>query len=297
MRDGSASTEFAEALHEAVHRRGLPLSRVQARLAAMGHPVAVSTISQWQRGHRRPRSERSLAVLDALEQVLEAPRGSLRALALAHPCAPSVLAPRHPLTCDGEAFRLLVGRMGLSSSQALVETLGVHDHLTLTADRTVRRRTALVLRATGATDRHAVAHEVDPGGDVHQVTVRARSGCRLGRVLRDPGAGMVVAELHFDRWLGAGDTAVLETQVDDTNRLPRTEFHRASTRQVPLLVMEAAFDRSRVPSTVQAFSRPRSGSLGPSSLELPIIGGDRVHLVRQPAEPGNHGLRWTWPDP
>ncbi|WP_409484928.1 hypothetical protein [Arsenicicoccus dermatophilus] len=297
MRDGSASTEFAAALHEAVHRRGLPLSRVQVRLASMGHPVAVSTISQWQRGHRVPRSERSLAVVDALEQVLDAPRGSLRALALAvPPAAPGAGRPQ-PLAGYDATFRRLVAELGLGSSYPSVETVSAHEHLTLLADRTLRRRTTLAVRATCTTDRHAVAHEIDPGGDVHQVTVRAGGGCRLGRVLRDPAAGVVVAELHFDRWLGAGDTAVLQTQVEDTNQVPRTEFFRWSTHPVPVLVLEATFDRAMVPTTVQAFSRPRVQAPDRTCDELPITGGDRVHLVRQPAEPGNHGLRWTWPDP
>ena len=68
---------FGEALRVAVANRGLSLRRVQAHLGAAGHPVALSTLSQWQHGRRVPASPRSLAVVEELERV---PAGTLRAL-------------------------------------------------------------------------------------------------------------------------------------------------------------------------------------------------------------------------
>ncbi|WP_409484931.1 hypothetical protein [Arsenicicoccus dermatophilus] len=293
MPDGATRAEFAAGLHAALVRRGLPLARVQARLAAADHPVALSTLSQWQHGHRVPRSPRSLAVVAELERILETPPGALTVLA-GLVSAGTADRVRQVVTYAG-AFTHLVQELGATSYGAL-ETLGTHDRVTLDAVGALRRRrTVTVLRATAPTDRHVIAHGMDPGGDVDKVTVRARSGCRLGRVLRDAEAGVVAAELHFDRWLGVGDTVVPEVQIDHTDVVPSTEFYRWSTTPVPLLVVEAHFDRALVPTTVQAYSRPRSDAPDTTSQELPIVGGDRVHLVRQPADPGVEGIRWTWP--
>ena len=75
----SGRVAFGEALRVAVANRGLSLGRVQAHLGAAGHPVALSTLSQWQHGRRVPASPRSFAVVDELERVLRVPAGTLRA--------------------------------------------------------------------------------------------------------------------------------------------------------------------------------------------------------------------------
>ena len=172
-----------EALRVAVANRGLSLRRVQAHLGAAGHPVALSTLSQWQHGRRVPASPRSFAVVDELERVLRVPAGSLRALL--DEDASAGRASCAPVVSYDEAFGRLVEQLDPSRRRALVP-LGAHDRLQIDAKGAmVQRRTTMTMRAVSGTDRHVVAHGVETGGDVDLVTVSALGGCRLGRVLRD----------------------------------------------------------------------------------------------------------------
>ena len=52
---------FAEALRQAIARRGLALNRIRTHLADRGLHVGVATLSTWQSGRRIPRDD-SLAV-------------------------------------------------------------------------------------------------------------------------------------------------------------------------------------------------------------------------------------------
>ena len=60
---------FDDVLRAAIAERGLALGRLREHLAARGQHVGVSTLSYWQNGERQP-TERSLPVVEALEQVL-----------------------------------------------------------------------------------------------------------------------------------------------------------------------------------------------------------------------------------
>ncbi|MFB7152146.1 hypothetical protein ACFCYA_22310, partial [Streptomyces virginiae] len=68
---------FHLALRAALAARGLPLQRVQHRLAAQGIKVGVTSLSYWQQGARRPRHPESLRAVTALERILELPDGAL----------------------------------------------------------------------------------------------------------------------------------------------------------------------------------------------------------------------------
>ncbi|MEU9007649.1 hypothetical protein AB0D15_38545, partial [Streptomyces sp. NPDC048551] len=57
---------FHLALRAALALRGLPLHRVQHRLAARGIKVGVTSLSYWQQGARRPRHPESLRAVAAL---------------------------------------------------------------------------------------------------------------------------------------------------------------------------------------------------------------------------------------
>ncbi|WP_050346625.1 hypothetical protein [Arsenicicoccus sp. oral taxon 190] len=293
MDQPAGTSRFAAALEEALSRRRLPLARVQARLAAVGLPVAVSTLSQWQHGHRVPRSPRSLAVVDELERILAVPAGSLRQLVDEADDRP---VPGRPVVSYAEAYDNLLEQLGMQATPPL-EILGAHDRILLDhRGSLVSRRTTMALRMTAATDRQAIAHGVDPGGDVDLVRITAIAGCRLGRVVRDRAAGVVVAELHFDRRLSAGETVVHEVEIEDGNDALAHDYFRWSLSEIPLLVLEVTFDRRLVPTTVHEFARRRSDAPDAETRELSLAGGDHVHVVHQPAAAGVHGIRWSWPE-
>lgn len=283
---------FGEALRVAVANRGLSLARVQAHLAATGHPVALSTLSQWQHGRRVPASPRSFAVVEELERVLRVTPGVLRGLV-----EPGVGGSGAAAVVSYDAaFTRLVDQLGAAHRRALA-TLGAHDRLQVDAKGAmVQRRTTMTMRVESGTDRYVVAHGVETGGDVDLVTVSALGGCRLGRVLRDREAEVVAVELHFDRWLSPGDTVVYDMQIDDANSVVSEGYYRWSSQETILLVTEVSFDRGRLPTHVSAFHRSHIDGPDRQTRELPLEQGDRVHLARHAAEPGVHGIRWDWPD-
>lgn len=282
---------FGEALRVALANRGLSLARVQAHLAASGHPVAMSTLSQWQHGRRVPSSPRSFAVVEELERVLRVTPGMLRGLVEPGSRGSGAAA----VVAYDEAFGRLVDQLGGTHRSALV-ALGAHDRLRVDARGVmVQRRTTMTMRVEAATDRQVVAHGVETGGDVDLVAVSALGGCRLGRILRDPEAEVVAVEIRFDRWLSPGDTVVYDLQIDDANPVVSDGYFRWSPQETTLLVTEVSFDRACLPTHVSTFRRAHAD--GPDLLEheLPLEQGDRVHVARHCADPGLHGIRWTWP--
>lgn len=288
----SGRVAFGEALRVAVANRGLSLGRVQAHLGAAGHPVALSTLSQWQHGRRVPASPRSFAVVDELERVLRVPAGTLRALL--DEDASAGRASCAPVVSYDEAFGRLVEQLDPSRRRALVP-LGAHDRLQIDAKGAmVQRRTTMTMRAVSGTDRHVVAHGVETGGDVDLVTVSALGGCRLGRVLRDREAEVVAVEIHFDRWLAPGDTVVYDVQIDDANSLVSEGYYRWSAQETALLVTEVSFNRAQLPTRVDAFHRAHADGPDLRSHELALEHGDRVHLAQHDAAVGVHGIRWEF---
>lgn len=283
---------FGDALRAAVANRGLSLARVQAHLAAAGHSVALSTLSQWQHGRRVPSSPRSLAVVEELERVLRVAPGALRALV--EPGATG--SPTASMVAYDEAFGRLVEQLDPSRRRALA-TLGAHDRLRVDArGAMVQRRTTMTMRADAATDRYVVAHGVETGGDVELVTVRALGGCRLGRVLRDPAAEVVAVEVHFDRYLAPGETVVYDVQIDDANTVLSDGYYRWSGQEIGLLVTEVAFDRAMLPTYVDAFHRAHADGPDLRTHDLVLEQGDRVHVALHGAPSGVHGIRWSLPE-
>lgn len=287
---------FGDALHEAIGRRGLPLARVSARLAAAGYPVAQSTLSQWQRGRRLPRSPRSLSVVDELEAILDAPRGSLRSLAEAENAGGMLRARAVPVAVQASAIDEVVAELGVPARDML-SAISSHDVVEIGPTGChVRRRTTMTMEAIGRTDRHVVAHTVDPGTDVSKVRFVGVRGCRLGRVVTVPEIGLAATELHFDRRLSPGDTVAFEFVVEDSASTLSPGYFRWVTQTQAVVAVEIVFDRDSHPSTVAGYERDHADAPADRMCEeLPLERGDRVHLVRSPADRGIHGIRWTWP--
>ncbi|MGN7247774.1 helix-turn-helix domain-containing protein [Janibacter anophelis] len=282
---------FGEALRVAVANRGLSLARVQAHLGAAGHPVALSTLSQWQHGRRVPASPRSYAVVEELERVLRVTPGVLRGLVEPGAAGSGAAA----VVSYDAAFGRLVEQLGATHRRSLV-TLGAHDRLRVDGQGAmVQRRTTMTMRVEAATDRYVVAHGVETGGDVDLVTASVLGGCRLGRVLRDREAEVVAVEVRFDRWLSAGDTVVFDVQFDDANSVVSEGYYRWSSQETTLLVTEASFERGHLPTHVTAFHRAHLDGPDLRTHELVLEHGDRVHQACNAAAPGLHGIRWDWP--
>src|SRR5690349_20860512 len=128
---------FHLALRAALTARGLPLHRVQHRLAARGIKLGVTSLSYWQQGARRPRRPESLKAVRALEQILELPEGTLlRLLAAPEGAGPESTRPPtrsyRALVSVGAAVEGLLAGMELPADGGL-HTVGHHERVRIGA--------------------------------------------------------------------------------------------------------------------------------------------------------------------
>ncbi|MET9701304.1 hypothetical protein ABZY31_30950 [Streptomyces sp. NPDC006529] len=292
---------FHLALRAALAARGLPLHRVQHRLAARGIKVGVTSLSYWQQGARRPRRAESLRAVRALEQILELPPGTLVRL-LGGSAGPGTDAPRpaarpfRSLVGTGAAVEDLLAGMGLPADGGL-HTVGHHERVRIGARRELLGRDSQhVVRAhRDGIDRYLAIHEGDPGCDPAAVRVLAHDNCRTGRIRRDPEAGLVVAELLFDARLRSGDTYVFGYGFEDGTGNRSSEYVRGFGYAGGQYVLQVRFDAAALPVSCRRFRQSGPGAPRSELSALTPSGGHRaVHLVEQGVRRGILGIGWEW---
>lgn len=281
---------FADALRAAIDARGLGLDRITEHLAQRGVSVSAATLSYWRSGRSEPGRRSSLAALPHLEDVLGLPCGSLTATL---PSTPGRTPRRAVRGLDAlwpeEPHSAVLGRLDTSRDTDLAR-VSVHDILRLGPDRRQVRltvRQAMRARADGP-DRRVVMHSQDDLG-AGLPEIRPLRGCALGRVERDPEAGVVGAELLFFRPLRRGETVIVKYDVVSPAPGPRErEYTRRLRLPMREYLLEVAFDRRALPESVSAFAEGR---------EQPIALDEdrRAHLVHTDTAPGTTGIRWSWP--
>ncbi|MBO0510203.1 hypothetical protein, partial [Streptomyces beijiangensis] len=238
---------FHLALRAAIAVRGLPLQRVQNRLASRGIKVGVTSLSYWQQGARRPQRPESLRAVRALEDVLELPGESLLRLLGAESARAEVERPatrsyRSLVESSGAVERLL-GELELPADGGL-HTVGHHERVRIGAGRELRGRDSEhVVRAhRDGIDRYLAIHRGDPGCDPAGVVVRAGENCRTGRVRWERESGVVVAELLFDARLRAGDTYLFGYGFEDGTGGVSGEYVRGFSFGGGQYVLQVRFD-------------------------------------------------------
>ncbi|MEU6313419.1 hypothetical protein [Streptomyces sp. NPDC047014] len=292
---------FHLALRAALAARGLPLHRVQHRLAAQGIKVGVTSLSYWQRGVRRPHHPESLRAVTALERILELPEGSLLRL-LAEP-GPGAEGTRRPpgrsyralLAMGGTVERLLDG-MDLPPDGGL-HSVGHHERVRIGAGGELRDRASqqIVRAHRDGVDRYLAVHHGDPGCDVSRIRVTAYENCRTGRVRCHPEAGIVVAELLFDARLRRGDTYVFGYRVEDGTGPRSGEYVRGFSYAGGQYMLQIRFDEAALPVRCHRFARSGPQSPRTALADLTPSGRHRaVHLVEQSVRRGLLGIAWDW---
>jgi hypothetical protein len=284
-------TSFAEALRQAIARRGLALNRIRTHLAERGLNVGVATLSTWQSGRRVPRED-SLAIVTALEELLRVPPGWLtvrippaRSEPVSHPYA---------VVDYSEALTRLLDRLR-RDAHGRVRSVIVLEEVQLGVDRSAQRRRVIQsVVAVQPVDRLIIAHQGELGCDVDQLTLRASSGCRLGRVAKAAEAGAMLGELLLDRVLAVGQTAVVQYEVEDRTGLPTTDYQRFSEWGGMHYVLEVQFDRAALPVRVHGFSRSHTSGPDLHKRELMLTPDGRVHVIEPSAAPGTVGISWEW---
>jgi len=291
---------FHVALRAAIAARGLPLQRVQHHLSRHGVKVGVTSLSYWQQGARRPQRPESLRAVRALEEILQLPEESLIRL-LAEPG-------------DGPAGQ----RSAARSHRSLVEASGVLDQLlaeldcppdtglhTLAHHERLRigprrelagRESHHIVRAhRDGVDRFVAVHHGDRGAVPERIRVHALENCRLGRVRRHGGTGVLAAELLFDTRLRSGDTFLFRYGVEDGTAGVSGEYVRGFDTPGGQYALQVSFDAAALPVRCHRFAQHSAAAPRSGCQELPISGHHRsVHLVEPRARAGFLGIGWDW---
>ncbi|GAA4031643.1 hypothetical protein GCM10022247_65860 [Allokutzneria multivorans] len=289
---------FDLALRTALDRRGLPLDRIQDRLAAQGVTVSLSTLSYWQRGRRRPERADSLRAIALLEDILRLPRRSLSSLiGPPRPRGRGVRAQeRLSLTDLYGADSDVSKALGTSYEHinAKLDALSLHDEVTVGTDRSLRRvRSCQVQRANAdGADRLVVIFR----GDADQplpTSLRSLSGQRC--VTRYDRERMVmVNELFFARRLAKGESVLVEYEVEfgEAGTKPSTCYERCLRTNVPQYLLQVRFE-GELPAHCHRSTRLGLGARDDRravSVDLTRM----AYLHALDCQKGFHGINWQW---
>lgn len=291
---------FPAVLDRTIERSGMSLEHLQRRLSARGIRVSLSTLSYWRRGRTRPERPESLKAVEAMEDVLELPRGHLAGL----------LPPRKPrgrwAARAGETRvpdTLWRDTAGLSAALASLDEpapgtltyLSIHDHHHIDEKRRDSHTTVrMVLRAEANGMRSCVVlHRAEESDRALPVLV-ARPGCIVGRVRAQATSRFTVAEILFDRTLSIGQTALVEYEVRWFGTSTAIRYSRALRRVPRSYLAQLSFHPATLPTDCHIFTQADAWSpeLGGGRLRVGAFGG--VHtLIAEPSAP-IVGVRWRW---
>jgi hypothetical protein len=284
---------FAVALDRAIRRRQVTLAWLQDRLHRRGVHVSKSTLSYWRRGQRLPERRTSLDVLHELEDVLGLPD-----LYLVSRLGPSRRQRRETTV----RYDRLIGRpaplpelmaqLGVADPEALVAK-GSTLLIDVDADHRICRslhRLVWRARCEGVRSMPVVLGTSDPPPE--PPTVRAVSGCRLGRQAYDRASGYLAAELVLDRPLRIGETAITEHAFEGRHfGSSHDSWYGIAERRTEHGLLWVRFDPAALPSYTEAVECPDGGAESVRPVELV---GSTLHVEVANFGPGYFGLRWEW---
>jgi transcriptional regulator with XRE-family HTH domain len=289
--------EFAEVLREAIRARGLGLERIRERLLAQGVSVSLATLSYWQSGRSRPERRDSLAAVSLLESVLEVPAGTLSASLGPPPRRGRWLStvPDRPDVAaywpEPDTVEDAVSGVDLRWDERLTR-ISQHDRVFIGSDggeRSYHSRQVLRAEADGP-DRWVLIMHLDEH-DRPLPAIWPLRHCHLGRTVRRPADGLLVAELLFDRPLRKGETVITEHElVNVAPYPPATNYERKFRLPVREFVLEICFDPTRLPVVCSGFSQLDDAD----EVVRPVDVNVEVHGVVLNFGPGRYGFRWGW---
>ncbi|MEV0678556.1 XRE family transcriptional regulator [Actinosynnema sp. NPDC050436] len=291
MDDGSGRRgrggAFAEALDGGIAACGLTLDRVRHRLAERGVDVSNATLSYWRRGLRRPEGAGSLRAVQTLERVLGLPPASL--ITLLGPPRPRgrwLVRPEAPQVAE-------LARLLDDPAEGRCEVVSAHDVFTVAGDRSERGvRSRLVLRGVrGRVGRYLVRYQADGPGSAPALL--AAHFCRVGRVVGDPGSGLVVAELLLDRPLTAGRHAVVEYEMCAPAGPAVEVYYRRLAGPVAEYSQIVRFEGDP-PMWCGTFRKADFASPEHDAEQAQVGPSGTTCLVAFDERPGVVGTRWRW---
>jgi hypothetical protein len=293
--DMRARAAFARAFDAALSERGVTLAHLHRRLAQLGSPVSVATLSYWRSGHRHPERSTSLAAVDVLEELLGLPVGGLAAhlAPVRRPGPPGRQVPIEELTGHEAAVRTALAHLDFDSAHDELAEDAIALSLDVDAQGRARRMSALVRwRALQEGARRAAVVMTLDHPDEAPPRLVPRAGVEAGRSWSDPDHQVHVSELLLERPLAHGDAGFGEYEVVVDGR-PRTSRSLAyyAPRRVSQVLVWARFEREALPRRFEAFDVVD----GEETVEPMDIGtGRTVHRRTGQYGPGTLGIRWEW---
>lgn len=276
---------FAAALSDAIVARGTTLAHLHRRLAELGTPVGLTTLSYWRSGQRRPDAS-SFTALAALETELGLASGELRDLLVGSARGPADASGRDGI--DSYARALLYGPDAPRSDVGLRDD-SVQHVLDVDRDgRPDRLRVRCLHRATrSGVDRRVLFLLAGPG-DGRPGPFVALAGGHIGRTAADEAQGLFAAEFVFDRPLRRGETVVIEYEID----LGVTTDHfyeLVIVRRLRHAMLWVRFHPERVPDLVEVYREVRGRR---ATRRADTTATSSVHHAVSDAAEGRIGVRW-----
>ena len=282
---------FSEALRAAIDARDVSLVWLRDRLADLGSPVSLTTLSYWRTGRRHPEGAGSLAAIAAIEELLRRAAGSpdvdrpARAGAPAHSRSPEV-----PLeTTPSGRRRKRRWRRWPRHRWPHRATSAPRWSPTWTSTAAICRRwTRILVQATSGTVRELPWVEVAPVPTTSAPRFSQVVGARIVRTHRHPSGLVNGFVFELERPVTAPDTALFEWVTDIDEDYP------AESNVAHFVDPPGPRDRSSgcgsipTPFPRGARSRRATRSPGPSS----SAPGHTVHAVRGRFGPGVLMVRW-----
>ncbi len=286
--------DFAEALRDAIRRRGVTLTWLREHLADSGNPVSAATLSYWRSGARRPEGAQSIAAIEQIEQLLRLEAGTLVSRIGRSQRVGPLPSAQYPLEAArlektvSETFAAL-GAPAIDPARD-VSTTSVTE---VGADGAViSRTTRTLLQSTSGTITSVPYLEITAGVRSPAPIYSVIAGGRISDVYSHPGGEVHGAMFELERPLGPAQTTMLEWSLTlpDGFPLPHETGHGIA-RRARELVLWTRFHPDALPDWIDEIEECPDGT---TVTPLHLDGATSVHQVRQNWGPGMLALRWGY---
>ena len=282
------SAGFSDSLRTAIAARDVSLVWLRDRLAELGSPVSLTTLSYWRTGRRHPEGASSLAAIAAIEDLLDVPPGHLTA-ALA-PTRRTGPLPRPEVPLDDLAREATEETLEALDAAPLAAIRDVSTQVVAEVDEhgDIRRRwTRILAQATSGTVRELPWVEVAAVPTTSVPRFSQVAGARIVRTHRHPTGLVNGFVFELERPVTAPDTALLEWVADIDDDYPHeSNVAHFVTRPARETLIWVRFHPDALPAwceEVTGDGEPRPITVGP---------GHTVHAVRSRFGPGVLMVRW-----
>lgn len=297
MTDDGSET-FAEVFRAALDMRGMTLTGLKKALDERGSPIALATLSYWRSGSRQPDGDKQQHLIAEAEELLELEPGRLASLAARPWVQRKPLEPLMEfLDLDEEEEALLVEAMRALAVTPTEHLRELSQLLTtdVGADGFPRRSTIRTMMqcVEGTVERvmWSVPEEKGRADAVKLTVINGRDG---GHWL-DPGHRLTAVAIDLQPPLHAGETTMLEVQVDYLDGV-ETEMTAGifENRVAQKVVNWVRFHPAGIPDWfIETEVRPDGERRRLRGLDTTTS----IHQVRWNYGPGSVNLTWGYGEP